>query len=498
MVCRVSTRALAVAALVLTTAASLVAQRDLRLVEAVKRQDGQMARALLKQGIDVNATQGDGASALHWAVYRDDLAMADLLLRAGADVNAANDLGATLLALACANANGAMVERLLAAGANPNTPVTPSGETPLMTAARSGSVDAVKALLAYGASVNAAETAHGQTALMWAAANRHPVVVQALIEGEADVNARSQIDRMVVMLMGQTERTSSGVEIDGGGFTPLFFAARHGDLASAKLLIAAGADVNATTPTKTSVPVFAAHSGHGEVAAYLLEKGTDPNADGSGYTALHAAVLRGDLALVKALLANRADPNARLKQGTPTTHGSKDFNLSVRWIGASPFWLAAKFAEIEIMRALVAGGADPRLTLPDGTTALMAAIDSVEKGRRANDRRGRLRAPSEHLMAVRSGQDEREALAAIKLVTEVGADVDAANELGDTAVLVAVTYKYTSVVQWLVDHGANVNVKNRRGQTPLGIANTVTRMQDDEGSIDTKMVELLQRFGAAE
>ena len=319
---------LAVTALVLTTAASVAAQGDLRLIEAAKRQDGQTARALLKQGIDVNATQGDGASALHWAVYRDDQALADLLLRAGADVNTANDLGATPLSLACANANGAMVKRLLAAGANPNTPVTPSGETPLITAAGSGSVDAVKALLAQGATVNAAETAHGQTALMWAAANGHPGVVQALVEGGADVNARSRIDRMVVALMGQGEYPS-GVEIDGGGGTPLFFAARSGDLASARALIAAGADVHATTPTKTSVLVFAAHSGHGEVAAYLLEKGADPNADGSGYTALHAAVLRGDLALVKALLASGADPNARLKQGTPTRRASQDYNLSV-------------------------------------------------------------------------------------------------------------------------------------------------------------------------
>ena len=489
---------LAVTALVLTTAASVAAQGDLRLIEAAKRQDGQIARALLKQGIDVNATQGDGASALHWAVYRDDLALADLLLRAGADVNTANDLGATPLSLACANANGAMVKRLLAAGANPNTPVTPSGETPLITAAGSGSVDAVKALLAQGATVNAAETAHGQTALMWAAANGHPGVVQALVEGGADVNARSRIDRMVVALMGQGEYPS-GVEIDGGGGTPLFFAARSGDLASARALIAAGADVHATTPTKTSVLVFAAHSGHGEVAAYLLEKGADPNADGSGYTALHAAVLRGDLALVKALLASGADPNARLKQGTPTRRASQDYNLSVLFIGASPFWLAAKFSETEIMRTLVAGGADPRLTLPDGTTPLMAATNSVQSGRAQNDRRGRLRPLGEYLMAVRSGQDEREALAAVKVVTEFEPDFNAVNAAGDTALHAAVTYKHTSVVEWLGDHGAAVNVKNKLGQTPLSIANMLTRRtSESEASIDTTMVELLHRLGAAE
>jgi uncharacterized protein len=488
---------LVVTTLVAISATGVAADRDVRLIDAAKRQDEKAARELLKQKVDINARYGDGASALHWAAYRDDLAMADLLVRAGADVNAANDLGATPLSLACANANGAMVKRLLDAGANPNTLVTPIGETPLMTAARSGGVDAVKALLARGANVNAAETAHGQTALMWAAANGHPGVVEALIDARAEVNARSRLDRMVVSLLGQGEEPS-GVEIDGGGLTPLFFAARRGDLASAKLLIAAGADVNVATPTKTSVLVFAAHSGHGQVAAYLLEKGADPNADGSGYTALHAAVLRGDLALVKALLVRGADPNARLKQGTPTRRASQDYNLSVQWIGASPFWLAAKFAETDIMRALAAGGSDSRITLPDGTTPLMAAANNSEYGRPQNDRRGRLRPLDEYLTSVRSGQDEREALAAVKAVTDAGAEVNAVNALGDTALHIAVGYKQTSVVEWLVDHGANVNVKNKRGQTPLSIANRVTRLTDDEGSIDTKMVELLHRFGAVE
>ena len=143
--------------------------------------------------------------------------------------------------------------------------------------------------------------------------------------------------------------------------------------ASAKVLLAAGADANDALPDGTSALVLAAHSGHGDVAALLLDKGADPNAFGTGYTALHAAVLRSDVTLVKALLAHGADPDVRMTKGTPLRRDTTDFNLPATLIGSTPYLLAARFLEPEILRALAAGGADRTLTLQNGATPLMIA-----------------------------------------------------------------------------------------------------------------------------
>jgi ankyrin repeat protein len=214
----------------------------------------------VKQHFDVNARQPDGATALHWAAHWDDLEAADLLIHAGANVNAANDLAVTPLALSCENGNTAMVDKLLQAGAYPNAAVE-TGETALMTASRGGSLGAVEALLTRGADVNAKEPSRGQTALMWAVAQQHPAIVRALIEHGADIHARSHVRHVYVNRGGR-----SNGEIEQGGFTPLLFAARQGDINSAELLLAAGANVNETAPDGTSALVVAAHSGHGRFA----------------------------------------------------------------------------------------------------------------------------------------------------------------------------------------------------------------------------------------
>jgi ankyrin repeat protein len=223
-------------------------------------------------------------------------------------VNAANDVGATPLYLACTNRNATMVRRLLAARANPNAALL-SGETVLMNAARTGAVEAVKALLAHGTDVNARESSHDQTAVMWAAAQRHPDVVAALVEHGADVRARSRIYNQTVTseVTQRTGREELNYVVPRGGSTPLLFAARSGDVESARALLAGGADVNDALPDGTSALVLAAFNGHGAVGAFLLDKGADPNAAAVGYAALHAAVLRGDLGLVRALLAHGAD-----------------------------------------------------------------------------------------------------------------------------------------------------------------------------------------------
>src|SRR5438128_11697329 len=259
------------------------------LIDAVKNVDHETVRTLLKQGVNVNATEADGTTALHWASYRDDLETADLLIRAGAKVNAANDLGATPLWTACQNGSEAMVRRLLAAGANPN-PALLLGETPVMVAARSGNPAVVELLLAKGANVNA-RAARGQTALMWAVAQRHPEVVKVLLAQGADIHARSDTwsEVMAVPPHGYLEYNRA---IPHGSDTALIFAARVDDLASAKLLVAAGANVNDEDAWGVSAVVLAAHSGFTDVVEFLLEKGANANSDRAGFTALHQAVMR--------------------------------------------------------------------------------------------------------------------------------------------------------------------------------------------------------------
>ena len=445
------------------SALSAAAPIDLRLIEAVKKRDVASVRSLLNERparIDVNAAQGDGATALHWAAHRDDLAIADLLIRSGARANVANDLGTTPLHLACTNRSAPMVARLLAAGGNASAALL-TGETVLMTCSRAGDARAVKALLAHGADVSAKEHEHHQTALMWAAAQRHPEVVQLLIEARADIRARSLTYAQTVV--GEQTQRAGREELNytvlRGGATPLLFTARAGDVESARLLLKAGADPNDSQPDGVGALVLAAHSGNGNVAALLLEHGADPNAFGSGYTALHAAILRSDLNLVKALLARGANPNLRMTKGTPMRRDTTDWNLPATLIGASPYLLAARFLEPDIMPVLVAGGADPGLTMPNGANPLMLAA-GMGSSKNAS-RRG--------IETIDFGKVEPESRVrdTVAAAVRLGGDVNAASPTGDTALHVTAALGYDTVVQFLVEHGAGINVKNRRGITPL-------------------------------
>jgi uncharacterized protein len=457
---------LAVAGIAL--ADGIAAAPDLRLIQAVKGQDDAAARLLLEHHTDVNARQGDGATALHWAAYHDDLAMADALIRAGARVDAANDLGATPLHLACNNRSAAMVSRLLAAKANPNAKLL-DGETVLMTCARAGSAAAVKALLVQGADAKAKEPEHDQTALMWAAANNHSDVTALLIEFGADVRARSRSYSQTVV-GEQTQRAGReelNYDVMRGGSTPLLFAARSGDAESARLLLAHGADANDSLPDGTSALVLAAHSGRREVALALLDKGANPNDLGVGYSALHAAILRSDPELVKALLAHGADPNIRMTKGTPVRRNSTDYFLLAPLIGVTPYLLAAKFLEPEIMQVLLAGGADPKTTMPDGSTALMlaAGADSPTNA----DRRGI------NVIDFGKVEPETKVLPVVEAACNAGTNVVASDNKGNTALHAAVTHRYATVVQFLVDHGADVNARNKAGQAPLALLESKQR-----------------------
>jgi ankyrin repeat protein len=429
-----------------TATHALAADRDLRLIQAARKADKAAVRALVKQGVKINAAEGDGRTALHWAAHAGDLEMVSVLLELGANVNATTDLGITPLWVACTNGSTAVITKLLEAKANPNIAPESDG-TPLMLASRTGNTDAVRLLLAHGADPNAKEATRGQTALMWAVAERRPEVVRLLLEKGANVHARSIASRRYVLMCCQDfEGDSAGGDyVDEGGDTPMLFAARVGDIESAKLLLSAGGNIEDAPPTGTSALVLAAHSDQGAFAAFLLDKGANPNADGGGYTALHAAILRSNLDLVKALLSHRANPNVRLMKATPAKRYS-GFGFDKRTLGASPFLLATRSGQMEAMRVLAAAGADVNLGLDNGTNPVMAAaMRQVRGGRLAENR----------------------VVEAMKLAIELGTKINTPNIDGDTALHFAATRRLDLVVQFLVDSGATVNARNLKGQTAL-------------------------------
>ena len=457
--CKTSAAAGALAVLWVATVSA--GAGDVRLIEAVKNQDHETVRALLKQKADVNAREGDGATALHWAVVRDDAGTIEGLLGAGANVNAANDYGVTPVSLACINRNATVVRKLLAARADPNA-ATSMGETALMTCTRTGSADAVTALLDHGATnVNASEKSHGQTALMWAAAQENPDVVRVLLAHGADVRARSASHLLPVNL-GEGDAFRDTVLLPQRGFTPLLFAARHGRTQSARLLLEAGADVNETAPNGDSALVIASFSDQGRFAAFLLERGADANAAGAGYSALHTAVLRGDLALVKALMAHGANPNIRITKGSRLHRDTNWFALSQAMAGATPFFLAAKYAEVEIMRFLAANGADPLLPANNGITPLMAIAGAGWTPTSRNRRDQGIGVDAAPLLVSAGEQPTWEGT---RLALELGNDVNATDPNGNTALHAAVMLGYSTVVQLLVEHGGKLDIKNKAGKT---------------------------------
>jgi ankyrin repeat protein len=434
------------------------------LSEAAKNGNKETLRSLIQKGANVNATEGDGTTALHWAAYRDDFESADLLIRAGAKVNVANDLGATPLWTACQNGSQMMVERLLAAGANPNAKLL-SGETPLMMASRAGNAAVVERLLAKGADPNL-RASRNQTALMWAVAEKHPDVVKALLAHKADVNARSN-EWNDVEAVAPHGYLGYNKAIPHGNDTALLFAARAGDLESAKLLIAAGANVNDTDAWGVSVTEMAAHSGLTDFVEYMLSKGADAKGGKAGFNALHIAVMRRDEKMVEALLEHGADPNVPLQTWTPTRRSSKDFNFEPELIGSTALWLAARYTEPNVMRLLVKHGADPRFVhhsdrIPDrypfqhrqeSLTTLMAATGMGGGGAAWTE--------------IERSQRESLTLETVKLAIELGADVNAVNTDGRTALDGARQLRYESVISYLQQKGAKPGTgpqQGRRGQ----------------------------------
>jgi uncharacterized protein len=442
-------------------ASTSVAADKPTLADAAEQRDRALIKTLLGSGADVNATQVDGMTALHWAIYNDDAEVAGLLVRSRANVNAANRYGVAPLFLASTNGNANLVKLLLDAGADANASL-PGGETVLMTAARAGNLEAVKALLARGANPNAQERRE-QTALMWAAAEGHAAVVRALIEAGASVRATL-----------------------ASGFTPLFFAVREGHIDAARALLEAGVNVNETLQarkaivdrydpvgkgTGTSPLMMAVENGHFELAIALVAAGADPNDQRSGFTPLHAvswvrkpdASDGGDpppigsgrltsLQFVRALVERGANVNARLNKGAPRPPESATM-LGTE--GATPFLMAADRADVPLMRELVKLGADPSLPNADGSTPLMAAAGLGT----ANP--------------LEEAGTEAEALEATKVLLDLGADINAVDKNGDTAMHGAAYGNFPAIVQLLADRGADPNVwarPDKERRTPLFIA----------------------------
>ena len=434
------------------------------LADAAEHRNGALVRELLAKSADVNAAQVDGMTALHWAVNNDDAELAGLLVRSRANVNATNRYGVPPLSTACTNGNAALVRLLLDAGANANASL-PGGETVLMTAARVGSLEAVKALLARGANPNAQER-RDQTALMWAAAEGHATVVRALIEAGSTINATLP-----------------------SGFTPLFFAVREGHIDVVRVLLEAGVNVNETLQPKADRPasplgtnykpirkgtsplMLAVENGHFDLAMALVEAGADPNDQRSGFTPLHAiswvrkpdASDVGDpapigsgsltsLQFVHALVARGANVNARLGKGVPRPPASATL-LGTE--GATPFLMAADRADVPLMRELLKAGADPFLPNADKSTPLMAAA-----GLGTSD-------------PLEEAGTEDEALDAVKMLLDLGADINAVDNKGDTAMHGAAYGNFPAIVQLLADRGADVDIwkqPDKEGRTPLFIA----------------------------
>ena len=439
------------------------AAADLSLIEAVKSGDQSTVSTLVQRGADVNAAAPDGATALHWAAHRDDLVSADLLIAAGADADATNDYGVSPLSLAAENGSAAMADLLVAAGADVNAWL-PSGETVLMTASRTGNASVLTTLLQNGADPNAAEKTKGQTALMWALAERQLPAARTLIDHGADISLASK-----------------------SGFTPLMWASRMGDRDAVDMLLDKGADINAVAigepaagpraNTGGSTPLLVATvRGHIDLAKHLLESGADPNEAAAGYTPMHHAagrwdgvdaffytnarppewaVLRGvpqdrKIELMEALLAHGADPNVLMMQ-EPPRYGFSLIQSSSRGQtrGATPFFIAAMSADVDVMQFLVANGADPLIPAANGATALMMA-----SGMGWMENEVRL-----------YGEDY---LPAAELCLELGIDPNAATNSGQTALHSTISGGFNKVIELLVASGADINAKGgRRGQTAL-------------------------------
>ena len=427
------------------------------VADAAMRGDREAVRAALARKADVNAAQVDGTTALHWAVERDDVEMAELLLIAGARVNAQTREGVTPLRLAAINGNAGMLGRLIKSGADPNAPLTIARDTALMLAARTGKTDAIRLLLEAGADINAQETWGGTTALMWAVAEGHAEAARLLVSAGADVNARSHyvaaangrgFEGRTPAAQRPEEKTE---EFASGWLTPLMFAARDGGLELARILVGAGADVDAVAGDGKTALALAIFNGNYDVASFLVDHKADVNkADAHRFTPLFWAVDRRNMEtapnfpwmvtadpmpLIRTLLDAGANPNAlvnntprgRMREGSP------------RIVFATALMRAAFAADLELTKLLLERGADPAIISKDGETMVSAAAGLA------------------FIHGYHRGKSPEERLQVVKLFVQLGNDVNQADDYGITPLMAAGNYGDVGIIRYLIDAGADLS-----------------------------------------
>ena len=495
--------------------AGLAGATDTQLAQAVREQDRAAVRSLLDRKVDVNVPEVDGTTALHWAVRADDAELVARLIRVGANANAANRYGITPLLVAVGIGDAVVVGSLVKAGADARV-AGAEGETALMIAARTGRVEAVRILLAHGADVNAKERWYGQTALMWAAAENHAAVVQALVAAGAAVDARSDV-------LGPPKRDIADFRTDKNGLalqtllttfpkqglTPLLFAARQGALDAVRTLADAGADLNLADPDGITPLILAIRNGHYDVGAALVEKGAKVNAaDKAGRTPLYMTVdmhsldwiqnrpaaqpsgALDSLDLAKVLLEHGANVNPPLNAAPPGWKGdavaAQNTFGGVLSAGATPFLRAAKNADVEAMRLLLGKGADPALATRTHVTPMMALVGGLGRKYGAD-------------LQV-SPEEEKNATQALTLLLDRGADVNAANDAGQTALHAAAMLGANGIVRFLVERGARLDVKNGQGRTPRdealrGLTNVDGALNDPHADTAALLAALMEKRG---
>ena len=426
------------------------------LADAAMHRDKALVRKLLAQKAEVNAPQPDGTTALTWAVQSDDVELVDLLIAAGANVKAANLDGATPLYLASQNGNAVILERLLRAGADVNGRFLSTGETALMEASRAGKVEAIQVLLSHKADVHAKETLRATTALMWAAAEGHADAIRVLLEHAADVNAESKREPAANYgTGGPAAKLPEGMQ--SGGLTPLILAIREGSLAPVKLLIENKADVNKTSGDGSSPLLVAVLNGRYDLATYLVGKGANVSlANRKGWTPLYLAIKHrtmetgtipnppnADQALdfIKLILDRGAEVNPRLAFETEVHVANHIIWLKEE--GATPFFRAAYGGDAEVMKLLLAHGADPRISTKDRTTPLMA-LTGVG-----------------YVLGVVQHRSHAEDMEALRLLLELGADVNASNDQGVTPLMGAAQRGANEELVKLVEHGAKLDARDK-------------------------------------